>query len=163
RRRPTAAVAVGAVVALAAIVAAYMFLGRRSSPPSEQALTIQPLTASGLVIDAVLSADAKYIVYVESLGGRQSLWLRQVTRARPVELVPAAGVGYWGVAFSGDGQSVLYAIKSNTWTTGALFRIPILGGVPRQLLTGIDSAVTFSPDGTRLAFYRVAPAGGASS
>jgi len=164
RRRPAAAIAIGAAaVVLAAIAAAFLFLGRPTSPPGESALNIQRLTASGLVIDAVLSADAKYIVYVESLGGRQSLWLRQVNGARPVELVPAANVGYWGIAFSGDGQSVFYATKSSAIPAGALFQIPILGGASRQLLTGIDSSVTSSPDGARLAFYRVDPAGGASS
>ena len=163
RRWPAATIAIGTAVALASVVAVWFWLGRRTTAPAGQALTIQRLTASGIVIDAILSADAKYMAYVESFGGRQTLWLRQIAGTRPIELVPAAAVGSWGLAFSRDGQSILYGLKSNAIPPGALFQIPILGGTPRQLLTGIDSPVTLSPDGGRLAFYRIDPAGGASS
>jgi Tol biopolymer transport system component len=163
RRGLTPAIAIGAAIAFAAIVGAWLWSGRQTAKPAEQALNIQRLTASGLVIDAVLSADGKYITYVESSGGRQSLWLRQVGGTRPIELVPPAEVGYWGVAFSRDGQSILYGLKSNATPNGTLFQIPILGGPQKTLLTGIDSTVTVSPDGARLAFYRIDSATAASS
>lgn len=35
-----------------------------------------------------------------------------------------------------------------------LYQVPVLGGPPRKLLDEIDSAVTFAPDGKRLAFVR---------
>jgi Tol biopolymer transport system component len=46
-------------------------------------------------------------------------------------------------------------VKSADQPAGRLFTVAVLGGAPQPLLDGIDSAVTFSPDGQRLAFYRV--------
>lgn len=37
---------------------------------------------------------------------------------------------------------------------GVLYRVPALGGPPIKLLANVDSPVTFSPDGKRLAFVR---------
>jgi Tol biopolymer transport system component len=38
-----------------------------------------------------------------------------------------------------------------------LYQMPVLGGSPRQLIRDIDSAVDFSPDGSRLVFERGIP------
>src|SRR5205823_10184161 len=59
---------------------------------------------------------------------------------------------------------IYFANKSAAETLGALYQIAVLGGTPRPLLRGIDSAITLSPDGARFAYYRVEPdQGGASS
>jgi Tol biopolymer transport system component len=166
-RRPTrliAGIATAVVVAGVAIAIAIPLLKGRTAAPPAAALRIDRTTSSGLVIDAILSPDGKYLAYVESLGGKQGLWLRQVQGTRPIELVPAAQVGFWGIAFAKDGQSIHFANKSAAETLGALYQVPLLGGSPRLLLRGIDSAITLSPDGSRLAYYRVEPdQGGASS
>jgi TolB protein len=44
-----------------------------------------------------------------------------------------------------------------------LYRVPVLGGISRRLLTGVDSPITFSPDGGRFAFVRVARDSGESA
>ena len=116
------------------------------------------------MIDAILSPDGKYLVYVESNGGRQGLFLRQVQGTHPIPLVPPAPVGYWGTTFARDGQSIYYGLKSNGETLGALYQIPVLGGTPRLVLHEIDSAITMSPDGSHFAYLRVnAGQNGASS
>ena len=156
---------VAAVVVLAAVVAgAYWLLGSSENAGAGRPnLVLERMTASGLVIDAVISPDGKYIAYVESLGGRQKLLLRQASGGRPLELIAPAG-GFWGIAFSGDATSIYYALKNPKEPLGTLYSIPVLGGSARALLSGIDSSVTFSPDGARLAYLRVEPDGsGASS
>ena len=153
-RGMVAAIAAAAVVALLA----GGFLARRwtsTSPGATLPLSVQRITDTGLVIDAVISPDGKYIAYVESSGGKQGLYLRQVNGTRPIELVAPAAVGFWGSAFARDGQSIYYGLKSTAQPTGQLLQIPILGGTPRRVLADIDSSVTFSPDGSQLAFYRV--------
>jgi len=52
------------------------------------------LTDTGIVIDAATSPDGTYIAFVESSGGRQGLYLRQLTGARQIELVPPSQVGF---------------------------------------------------------------------
>ena len=168
---PTArrAMAPGAIAALAAAtlaIGARRASGSRAARrPSETAaaVTLRRVTETGIVVDAVISPDAKYIAYVESSAGKQAMYLRQLTGARAVELVAPASVGFWGIGFARDGQSIYYSVKSPSSPTGDLFQIPTLGGTPRQLLSGIDSSVTFSPDRSQIAFYRVDLAQGGSS
>jgi Tol biopolymer transport system component len=145
------------VFVLAALAA--IWLVRRPPAPHEDAsvrqLSIQRLTGSGTVIDAVVSPDGKYVAYVESSGGRQALYLRQVNGTRPIELLPPAAVTFWGMAFARDGQSVYYGQKGPAQPTGQLLQIPVLGGTPHAILSDIESSITFSPDHSRFAFYRL--------
>jgi Tol biopolymer transport system component len=166
RRMPTwvmAALAIPVVMALA-IVARVLLPRSTPARDATQPLSVQRLTENGVVIDAVISPDGTYLAYVESSGGRQTLYLRQLRGTRPIELMPSSAVSYWGITFARDGQSIYYALKDDAAnTTGTLFQIPTLGGTPRRLLTDIESVVTCSPDRRRLAFYRIDRAQGTSS
>jgi Tol biopolymer transport system component len=160
-RRWAVAAAIATIIALAGAVAVFVMRSRGDGTPGKP-LSITQLTGSGDVIDAVLSRDSRYLAFVESGGGTQSLRLRQMNGSRTIELTPPSRIGFWGIAFAPDGQSIFYAAKSTDQPTGALYQIPVLGGSPRRLLSDIESAVTFSPDGTRIAFFRMNPANGAS-
>ena len=154
QRIPWRRLLAGAAGILALVVAAWWmtegaFVGRAPAP-----IGIQRLTLSGTAIDAATSRDGRYLAWVESAGGMQGLRVRQVGEDRSIELVPPATVGYWGIAFSQDGSQVFYATKSAHEPAGRLYVVSVLGGMPRPLLDGIDSTITLSPDGRRLAFYR---------
>jgi len=153
-RMNRALVLAAGAVALAAVVSAAVYLSRRDTAAPPHDLQLSRVTQSGNVIDAAISPDGKYFAYVESQGGRQSLWYRQMSGTRALELVPPAPQGYWGVTFSRDATSIYYAIKSATEPLGALFEIPVLGGTPRRVLGGIDSKPGLSPDGSRLVYLR---------
>src|SRR6185369_7173946 len=116
-------------------------------------VNLTQLTNSGNAIDATISPDGKYIVYVLSDRSRQSLYIRQVGMANDKEIVPPAPVGYFGIAFSPDGTEIYYAIKQNL-SAGTLYRVPVLGGIPVKVLERIDAPVTFSPDGKQFALIR---------
>src|SRR5262249_42054311 len=45
---------------------------------------------------------------------------------------------------------------------GALYKVPVLGGTPQKIVTGIWSPVTFSPDGKQIAYVRLVPLTGES-
>jgi len=126
----------------------------RGSHPEPARVSIERLTASGTAIDSALSPDGRYLAWVDSVAGKQGLKVRQLSEDRHVELVPLAPVGFWGIAFAPNGSQIYYAIKSAQEPAGRLFAIGVLGGTPQPVLEGIDSTVTFSPDGKRLAFYR---------
>ena len=146
-----------AALLLAGIAAAAYWGWRPPNPASpRQDLAIERITSTGLVIDAAISGDGKYITYVHSEAGKQSLWLRQLRGGRPLQLAAPEG-GFWGIRFNPDATTIYYVVKNAAEPSGALFSIPVLGGSPRAVLTGIDSTVTFSPDGTRIAYYRVNP------
>ena len=150
----------GAILAFFVLLSAWVVVARKPAAP-QSLPTVQRLTTSGDVIDAVISLDGKYVAYVRSSGGKQSLWIRQTSGASAVQLLPAAEVGYWGLAFGPDSSSIYYGVKGrppDADPAGTLFVTGTLPGPPpRRLLTGIDSAVSFAPDGRRLAFYRSEP------
>ena len=152
-------------VALVLVIVVAAWFARRTAAPGDHAVaaTVQRVTDTGIVVDAVLSPDGKYIAYVESAAGKQGLFLRQLSGTRTIELVVPAPVGFWGIAFARDGQSIYYAVKSQSLPTGDLFQIATLGGTPRRLLSDIDSSITFSPDRSQIAFYRVDLGNGDSS
>src|SRR6185369_6786167 len=83
----------------------------------------------------------------------QSLYIRQVSTANDKLIVPPARVGYFGIAFSPDGNDVYYTLKVNL-DAGTLYRVPALGGAPAKVLEKIDTPVSFSPDGKQLVFVR---------
>ena len=151
-------------VAIAAmvIVTAVVFVIQRGRGPSATEprataanLSIERITTLGTVIDAEVSPDGKYVAYVTSENTRQGLWLRQLATASTIALVPPAqGLGFWGVTFARDGNAVYYALFTPDEPARAIYRIPILGGTPRQVVVGADSFPTFSPDGQRMAWFR---------
>ena len=144
----------GAVGSVAVVLAVWWASDRGAFNRAPARVTIERLTLSGTAIDAATSRDGQYLVWVESLGGLQSLRLRQLGGDRSIELVPPAPVGYWGIAFSPDGGRVFYATKSAQQPAGRLHVVNVLGGSPRALVDGIDSTITWSPDGQKFAFYR---------
>ena len=146
--------------AMAGLGAAVGFgLGRRSARrgaavPVGSGLEITRLTSSGNVIAAALSPDGRYVAYVESDQGLQSLWLRQVATGQTLRLIGERPVFYWGHAFSPDGNNVVFGLKTPDDTAGGLFAISTLGGTTRRLLSGIDATPAFSRDGARVAYLR---------
>ena len=160
-RKSVRLAAAEAVLVLAAILGVLWFATRSQPEPVAAPLDIVRITRTGTVIDAAISPDGNYLAYVESSAGKQSLWLRQVAGTRPILLDSPTG-GFWGATFSKDGASIYYSVKNSANTTGTLYSIPVLGGMPAPLLQRIDSTVTFSPDGGQLAYLRI-EADGASS
>jgi len=149
-----------AVVAFASAVgfAIYKYANRVPAPTPFWDIKISRITSSGNVIDATISPDGKYIVYVLSQNNSQGLYIRQVNSANDTLILPAAPVGFFGIAFSPDGNEIYYTLKKNL-DAGTLYRIPTLGGTPVKILDNIDTPVSFSPDGKHFVFVRGGSAG----
>jgi Tol biopolymer transport system component len=131
----------------------YKLLNRETPVAHFSDVSLARLTNSGNAIDATISPDGKYIVYVLSDRSSQSLWIRQVSTANDKLIVQPAPVGFFGVTFSPDGNDLYYVIKQNL-DAGTLYRIPVLGGIPVKITERLDGPVSFSPDGKQFAFVR---------
>ena len=125
---------------------------------SFQNVSISRITDSGRARFSAISPDGRYLAYATDEGEKQSVWLRQVSTGSDINLLPAEESDYLGLTFTPDGN-YLYFVRTDKLSRGfsSLYRIPSLGGTPVKLMTDLDSAVTFSPDGKQLAVLRNQP------
>jgi serine/threonine protein kinase/Tol biopolymer transport system component len=154
------AISVAVVLAAAAGFGIYkMMAGHapKAAAPAFQSIRLTRLTNTGKSRMAAISPDGKYVVHVIEDAGKQSLWVRQVTTANNVQIVPPAEVVYFGMTFSGDGNYVYYVTAAKNESEAFLYQVPVLGGTPRKLVEDIDDPVALSPDGSQIAFARFYP------
>jgi serine/threonine protein kinase len=157
-REHRAGTTVAVVIALALVAAAgfgvYSFLSRSHSA-AFQNFTIAQITNTGKAELAAISPDGKYILHVQNDNGMQSLWLRNIPTGSDTQTVPPAAGIYRNLAFAPDGNYVYFEKAANhQGTEFDFFRAPVLGGVPKVVAHDVDSDITFSPDGQRIAYVR---------
>jgi serine/threonine protein kinase len=150
---------IGLVVLMAAAYGVYSLISRNHARPFEN-FTVTKVTETGDAIYASISPDGKYIlslVRAKSDKGLASLWLRNVPTDSMTQVQPPADVWYGnrGVSFSPD-SNYLYFVRSDPGVPELkfLYRAPLLGGPPQKLASDVDSNITFSPDGRKVAFMR---------
>jgi serine/threonine protein kinase/Tol biopolymer transport system component len=148
---------VAAVVLLAAGYGVYSLISRNHAQPFAN-FSVTKVTETGDAVDAALSPDGKYILSLvrdKASKGLASLWLRNVPTNSMTQVQPPADVWYNGLNFSPDGN-YFYSVHSEPGNSALkyLYRTPLLGGAPERLAADVDSDVTFSPDGRKLAFIR---------
>ena len=165
-RNHKAAALVGAGLLLVGVIAgAWWISGRGSSktesvPPKE--VKFEPLTSGGKVGDepiiggTTISPDGKFVVFWTNAGpGKWSIWLRQASTNSLQRIWGPFDAEYSGSTLSRNGEMLYFVSADKANPQGALFQIPILGGVPpRRILEWVSSPVTFSPDEKEMAFVR---------
>ena len=93
----------------------YKWLNREPPVAHFSDVKLTRLTNSGNAIDATISPDGKYIVYVMSDRGSQSLLHSSGEHGkRQADCSAAAAVGFFGITFSPDGNRTLLRHQSRT-------------------------------------------------
>jgi eukaryotic-like serine/threonine-protein kinase len=155
RKLPAYLIVIAAVVVLAIIAGAYYFLGRDHHGFDLQNMKITQVTTTGNAGAAALSPDRRYIVYVLRDGAQESLWVQQLATGSDVQIIPPEQATFVALNFTPDGNYVMFVRSGKSSTNFRyLYRIPVLGGTPQQLVRDVDSAPTFSPDGQQIAYVR---------
>ena len=150
-----AAIVVVALILLAAGGFGVYSLLSRSGPTPFQNFTITQITNTGKAEQAAISPDGKYVLNVQDDNGLQSLWLRNVPTGSDTQIVPPAASVYHSLTFSPDGNYVYFRKAGlGTQSEWDLYRTPVLGGTPQLILRDLDTGITFSPDGRRIAYAR---------
>ena len=157
-RKNKVGAAAGLLIALLVLAAAsygvYALL-HRARPAPFQTMNVVKLTDSGKAFMGAISPDGKYVAHVVEDGGLQSLWIRHIPTSSVTEIEPKSEARYVGLNFSPDGNYIYYVRQEKDHPgLGLLYQIPVLGGARRLIVSDVDSAITFSPDGRRFAFYR---------
>ena len=150
-------VTVGAIVALVVLLAAgfgvYSILHRAVAAPFQN-FAITQVTNSNRAVVAALSPDAKYVLTVMNDKGLNSLWLRNVATGSDTQVVPPSAT-IPNVAFSPDGNYIYFRKALNAIASDfSIYRTPVLGGTPKVVAADVDTAISFSPDGRRMAYLR---------
>jgi Tol biopolymer transport system component len=153
RSRRVIAVALIALAALALPLLGYV-LGRRSAttqPPKLVRLTFR----RGIVRAARFAPDGRSVVYSAAWdGNRSQVFLGRPENPESMALdVPAANV----LAVSSTGEMAIALrpslLNHEMGEFKTLARVPLTGGVPREVLEGVEAA-DWSPDGQSLAVVR---------
>lgn len=146
-------------VLLLGSVGSLVWLGNSSgwnlfSTGSANRMAITNLTTTGNVTCSAISPDGKFVAYaLTETAQRSSLWLMQLATLNARQVVDSAEVQYHALTFSPDGQFINYVAREND-SPRTLFRVSVIGGASKKLLENVQTAISFSPDGSRFAFRR---------
>jgi len=117
------------------------------------------VTTHGKALNATISPDGRYVVYVMESGGMKSIFLRQTVTGSEVQILPPTDKLLWiYFTFSRDGNYLYSVAREKGRYMAKLSVVPTLGGSPRHLIDDVDTPVTLSPDEKHLAFVRGYPA-----
>ncbi|HUJ39407.1 MAG TPA: protein kinase [Candidatus Acidoferrales bacterium] len=139
----------------AAAYGIYSFL-HRSSPAPFQEYDLTQITHTGTASSAAISPDANYVLTLMTDG---SLWLRNVPTHSDTEILPPEkNRRMYSLSFSRDGNSIYFVgLPPSGSGSGTLFRMPVLGGTPQQILDHVDGLLSFAADGRHISFGREDP------
>ena len=149
---------IGGLVVLAIAGIGFYKFGNRKAPLNLQDLEITKLTQSGKASGVAISPDGQYVVYVLTDGEKQSLMVRQVATGSDVQVLPPEVIVIYGLTFSPDGVYIYFTASSKENNLfSSLYKMPVLGGSPTEIIRDIDTGISFSPDGKSFAFLRGMP------
>jgi len=145
------------VVAVAAGIATRSLWGpgRPGASAPSQRMQLTRLTSDGSTSAAALSPDGRYLAYASQTREGYALRVTQTATGSDVEVQPPSPQFISGLTFSPDGDYIDFVrLEPGSLLTRGLYQIPTLGGTARRLVFDVDSRVSFSPDGRRIAFLR---------
>src|SRR5215203_1970823 len=116
------------LISAAIVFASFYWLLGSTKTPTDSKIKFQRLTSNGKTKLAVISPDGRFLAYVVSDEGGQSLWLRNIVAGGDLQVLPPAEKSNIdSVTFSPDGNYIFYI------SNGALFKLPVLGDEPKQI------------------------------
>jgi len=168
RPRRTAIFAIGFILLASVGIILYWIISARSivspSASSLSAITFTRLSNLGWVSASSISADGKFVAYVQNRqNGTGSLYVRQTDTNTESRLLPPGDRVFGSTAFSPNGSFVYYIVYDNENPAGALYRIPVLGGRPTKVIDKVKMMFGLSPDGRSASFFKSGSTPGSTS
>jgi Tol biopolymer transport system component len=137
------------------VSATFLYFQLKRIPAARRGeISVTPLTNGNAVFDATISQDGKYFVYHEADQDKVHLWLQQTGKTGRIEIIPPGERIINGKTFSPNGEFVYFVGQEKGEVNYSLYRVPTFGGPMTKILADIASPVSFSPDGSEMAFAR---------
>ena len=134
------------------------FVAGRSGTSEATQLRYRPLTfRTGSIFSARFAPDGSTIVYAASWdGGAKDLYVTRTDSPGSRSLqIPDAEI--LSISPSGEMALLMNPFFTQGWMrTGKLARVPLAGGVPREIIDGVQDA-DWAPDGENMAIVRTLP------
>ncbi len=149
----------GTVIITLFSLAVLIFISRRTADRSLyfSEMTIAPLSSSGKIREAVISPDGAMLAQIEEAKSGYAIQVRELKRGGLDSELFSSPQALRGLAFSPD-RNFLFFLKVNlVGPSHELCKIPMSGGPPGTILSGVAGGVSISPDGSRIAFIRYDP------
>ena len=149
--------AVAALILVPILVAGIrMFLNHEAVAPFAH-FSASKLTNSGNVSETAISADGRYVLTVVHDKARVSLWLLNVRTGSNTQISPPEARPVANPDFSPDGDYVYFRRgNDSTEQFWDLYRVPVLGGAPQDVIHDVDGGPAFSPgDPKHVIFIRL--------
>lgn len=127
-----------------------------SAPILNTEFNSEQLTSSGTVYEAVISPDGKLMAYLNNIGGKASVWIRRIENGENIQIIPKSDDAYYGLAFSKDNQEIYFSRgpKTDEARKISIYRMSVFGGIPKEVVSGIESLFSLSPDNRQISFVR---------
>lgn len=162
RRSLSRAIKLSVVVVLfiATLATAGWFLSNRSfvstvtAPILSVPFNAERLTSSGNASQAVISPSGKLVAYLDQANGKWSIWLKQLSTAENIQILPPIDAAYSGLVFSRDGNSLFFARGDGERKELNIYRINTFGGIPIRLAEKTQGWLSVSPDDRQISFVR---------
>jgi Tol biopolymer transport system component len=149
--RGALAVAAGVVATVAVALVWWHWRSGTVASLGEPFAQIQPLTFTADASRGAVSPDGQWIAYAR--GSNWDVNLRRVGSGD--ETLVLAGdpdaFNFWGLTFTPDGKS-LDVVRQRKGHGSSLWRVSVSGAGLSEIVTNVDSAVGWSPDGQHMAF-----------
>ena len=109
---------------------------------------------TGLEEWPAISPDEKSVAFTADHSGTKQIWIRLLAGGPPLQITKDAGI-HLEPRWSRDSAYLFYYVPP--WhgeVQGALWQVPALGGLPREICASLSTA-DVSHDGKRLVFFRL--------
>jgi len=159
-RRVLAYPLVAGALAVLLIAVAGFYWWRHAQPSMFTSLSSSKLTMhrfstqAGVPTRVAISPDGKSLAYIQHFNGKDAVWLGQIDSNSSVPVYQQPEFWFGPLAFSADGSNIYLIVRHTLGQPPVLARLPVLGGPLTEVISRVDSAVSFSPQGKQVAFLR---------